>query len=45
MYNKYLWNVILKDEKGITISKTSQVILDEYGRKPNKMWVNKGIKF
>ena len=32
----------MKDKKGITITNAFQKILDEFGRKPNKIWVHKG---
>ena len=42
---KYAWVVLLKDEKGITITNTFQKILDESNRKPKKLWVDKGCEF
>ena len=38
-------NIPLKDKKGITITNAFQIILDESKRKPNKIWVDKGIEF
>ena len=35
----------LKDKRGITITNTFQKILDESNRKPNKIWIDKGIEF
>ena len=35
----------MKDKKGFTISKTFQEISDKSGRKPNKIWVDKGHEF
>ena len=35
----------MKDQKGITITNASQKILDESGRKPNKIWIDKGSEF
>ena len=35
----------LKDNKGITITKAFQKILDETNCKPNKIWVHKGTEF
>ena len=40
-----MWVISLKDKKGITITNAFQKILDESNRKPNKMWVDKGIEF
>ena len=35
----------MKDKKVITITKAFQGILDESGRNPNKIWVDKGSTF
>ena len=35
----------MKDKKGIIITNTCQKILDEYGHKLNKIWVDLGIEF
>ena len=35
----------MKDKKGITINNAFQEIIDESGRKPNKLWVDKGSTF
>ena len=35
----------LKDKKGVSIADAFQKILDKSGRKPNKIWVDKGSKF
>ena len=45
IYSKYAWVVPLKDKKGITITKAFQNFLDEFNRKPNKLWVDKGSEF
>ena len=45
IYIKYTWVVPLKDKKGIAITNPFQNILDEYNRKPNKIWVDKGSEF
>ena len=37
IYSKYAWVVPLKDKKGITIANAFQKMLDESGRKPNKI--------
>ena len=44
-FSKYAWVIPLKDKKGITITNTSQKILKESNRKPNKILVDKGSKF
>ena len=44
-YSKYAWVVPLKDKEVITVAKAFQEILDESGRKPNKIWLDKGIEF
>ena len=41
----YVWVVPLKDEKGFIIVDAFQKILDDSGRKPNKIWVDKGREF
>ena len=45
VYSKYAWVVLLKDKKGITITKAFQQILVVPGRKSNKIWVDKGSEF
>ena len=42
IFRKYAWVVPLKDKKGVTITNAFQKILDKSGRKPNKIWVDKG---
>ena len=44
-FSKYVWVVPLKDEKGVSIANAFQKILHKSGRKPNKIWVDKGSKF
>ena len=49
-FSKYTWIVPSKDKKGITIANAFQKILGKStelhsGRKPNKIWVNKGSEF
>ena len=45
IYSKYAWVIPLKDKIGITITNAFQKILDDSGRKPNKIWVDKGSEF
>ena len=45
IYSKYSWVICLKDKKGSTIINAFQKILDESKRKPNEIWVDKGIEF
>ena len=45
MFSKYAWVVPLKDKKGASIVDAFQNILDKSGRKPNKIWVDKGSQF
>ena len=45
LFSEYAWVVPLKDKKGITITNAFQKMLDESGRKTNKMWVDKGSEF
>ena len=45
IFSKYAWIVLLKDRKGVSIVDAFQNILDKSGRKPNKIWVDKGSEF
>ena len=40
--SKYTWVAALKDKTGITLSDAFQKIFNKAGRKPNKIWVDKG---
>ena len=43
IYSKYAWVVPLDDKKGVSIVNAFQIILKVSNRKPNKIWVDKGI--
>ena len=45
IFSKYAWVVPLKDKKGVSIFDAFQKIVDNSGRKPNKIWVDKGSEF
>ena len=45
IFSKYACVVPLKDKKGVSIVDAFLKILDKSGRKPNKIWVDKGSKF
>ena len=45
IFSKFAWVILLKDEKGISIVNTFQMILKESKRKPNKIWIDKGSEF
>ena len=53
IFSNYAWVFPLKDKKGISIVNACQKILNDSassegkpkGRKPNKIWVNKGSEF
>ena len=45
IFSKYAWVVHLKDKKGYTIIGGFPEILDESGRKLNKIWVDEGTEF
>ena len=45
IYSKYVWVVALNNEKGITGTKAFQEIIDKTGRKPNRIWSDKGSGF
>ena len=45
IFSKYAWVAPLKDKKGLCIVDAFQKILSKSGRKPNKIWVDKGSEF
>ena len=45
IFTKYAWVVPLKDKKGVNVLNAFQKILSKSGRKPNKIWVDKGSEF
>ena len=45
IFSTYAWVIFLKDKKGITIVNVFKKIFDNLTRKPNKVWVDKGIEF
>ena len=53
IFSKYAWVVPLKDKKGVSTVNAFQKIFKESdrseakfkGRKPNKIWVDKGCEF
>ena len=45
IFSKYTWTVPLKDKKYVSIVDAFQEILDKSGRRPKKIWVNKGSQF
>ena len=45
LFSKYAWVVHLKDKKDVSIVNAFQKILDKWGRKPNKIWVDKRSEF
>ena len=45
IFSKYAWIVPLNDKKGVSIVDAFQKIWDKSGRKPNKIWVDKGSEF
>ena len=45
IFCKYAWVVPLKDKKDVSIVDAFQKILNKSGRKPNKIWVDKGSEF
>ena len=45
VYSKYTWVILLKDEKGITITNPFQKLLDKSNRKQNEIWADKGSEF
>ena len=45
IYSKYAWVVPLKYKKGVSIVNVFQSILNNFNRKPNKIWIDKGGEF
>ena len=45
IFSKDAWVVPLKEKNGVSIVNAFQKILDKLGRKPNKIWVDKGSEF
>ena len=45
IFSKYVWVVLLKDKKGVSIVNAFQKTLNDSNRKPNKIWVDKGSEF
>ena len=45
LFSKYAFVVPLKDKRGTSIVNAFQSILNELGRKPNKIWVDQGSEF
>ena len=45
IFNKDAWVVPLNYKKGESTFNTFQIFLDKSGRKPNKIWVDKGNEF
>ena len=45
IFSKYVWVLPFKDKKGVSIADAFQKVVDVSERKPNKIWVLKGIEF
>ena len=45
IFSKYAWVIPFKDKKGVSIVDDFQKVLDDLERKPNKIWIVKGIEF
>ena len=45
IYSNYAQAVLLKEERGVTITETIQKSLYESGKKPNKLWVDQESEF
>ena len=41
MFSKYVWVILIKDKKGVSVVNAFQKIISQ-GRKPNKIWIDKG---
>ena len=44
LFSKYAWFVPIKDKKGISIVNEFKKIISD-GRKPDKLWVDKGSEY
>ena len=45
LFSKYAFVIPLKDKKGISIVNAFNKIIKQFGRKPNKIWVDQGGEF
>ena len=45
LYSKCAWILPLKDKRSLSIVNAFQKILNDFNRKPNKIWVDKGSEF
>ena len=45
LFSKYAFVVPLKDKKGASVVKGFEKIVNESGRRPNKIWVDQGSEF
>ena len=45
IFSKCAWIISLKDKVGTKLTNAFQKNLDEFNRKPNKIWVDKGSEF
>ena len=45
VYSKHVWVTPLKDKESTTITNAFQTNFNESNRKPNEIWIEKGIKF
>ena len=45
LFSKYAFVVPLKDKKGASVVKRFKRIINESGRRPNKIWVDQGSEF
>ena len=45
LYTKNVWAVPLPNKKGQTVAEAFKRIMNESGRNPKKMWVDKGTEF
>ena len=45
IFSKYVWVILLKEKRGITITNAFQKISDESNQTPNKIWVDNCSKF
>ena len=45
LFSRYAWVIPLKNKKGESIAEGFEKILDDFNRKPNRIWVDHGSEF
>lgn len=45
VFSKFAWSIPLKDKTGLTVLNALKSIVEQFSRKPKKLWVDKGKEF